>query len=139
MVPGAFVVLEALPLTPNGKVDRRALPAPDASALPGAVYEAPATPTEEAVAEMWRDILKVPRVGATDNFFELGGHSLLATQVVARIRNVLSVTLPVRTLFEARTVRELAKRVDDEKARGGGTRTIGAISRDRYRIPVVKP
>ncbi|HLM66178.1 MAG TPA: amino acid adenylation domain-containing protein, partial [Longimicrobium sp.] len=112
MVPSAFVRMEAMPLTPSGKTDRRALPAPDAADLPEAAYEAPATPTETAVAEMWQDILRVPRVGATDNFFELGGHSLLATQVVARIRTVLSVTRPVRTLFEARTVRELAARVD---------------------------
>ena len=139
MVPGAFVLMEALPLTPSGKTDRRALPAPDAADVPASAYEAPSTPTETAVAEMWRDILRVPRVGATDNFFELGGHSLLATQVVARIRNLLGATLPVRTLFEARTVRELAARVDAEKARGGGARGIGAISRDRYRIPVVKP
>jgi amino acid adenylation domain-containing protein len=139
MVPGAFVRMEAMPLTPSGKTDRRALPAPDAADLPESAYEAPATPTETAVAEIWSDILRVPRVGATDNFFELGGHSLLATQVVARIRTVLTVTLPVRTLFEARTVRELAARVDAEKAKGGSARTIGAISRDRYRIPVVKP
>jgi amino acid adenylation domain-containing protein len=140
MVPSAFVVMDAFPLTPSGKVDRKALPAPDAAAVAAPAYEPPATPAEAAVAQIWADILRVERVGAGDNFFELGGHSLLATQVVARIRTTLDVTLPVRTLFEARTVRELAARVDAEKARGGpAVRGIGAVSRDRFRIPVVRP
>jgi amino acid adenylation domain-containing protein len=136
MVPSAFVAMDIFPKTPSGKVDRRALPAPDASATAAHVYEAPATPTEEAVAEIWAAILRVERVGATDNFFELGGHSLLATQVVARIRTTQGVSLPVRTLFEARTVRELAARVDAEKAAGTAKRGIGGVSRDRYRLPV---
>ena len=140
MVPGAFVVMQAFPLTPSGKVDRRALPAPDASATAAEAYQAPATPTEEAVAQIWADILRLERVGAGDNFFERGGHSLLATQVVARIRTTLGIALPVRTLFEARTVRDLAARVDAEKAKGGaGARGIGSVSRDRYRIPVARP
>jgi amino acid adenylation domain-containing protein len=136
MLPSAFMTLEALPLTPNGKVDRRALPEPEA--VEAATFEPPATPTEEAMAAMWAEILRAPRVGATDNFFELGGHSLLATQVVARIRSTLGVSLPVRTLFEAPTVREMAARADAEKARGPGLRSIGAVSRDRYRVQMVK-
>ena len=139
MVPAAFVPLDALPLTPNGKLDRRALPAPEFTTAEDA-YVAPATPTEASVAAIWADILRLERVGATDNFFQLGGHSLLATQVVARIRTTLEVTLPVRTLFETHTVRELAERVDAEKARGGsGMRGVGSVSRDRYRLSVRRP
>ncbi|NOK39811.1 AMP-binding protein, partial [Corallococcus exercitus] len=82
MVPSAFVVLEALPLTPSGKVDRKALPAPEAP-VSTAEYVAPRNPTEEKLAALWAQVLRVPRVGATDHFFELGGHSLLATQLVS--------------------------------------------------------
>ncbi|HST62540.1 MAG TPA: AMP-binding protein, partial [Longimicrobium sp.] len=139
MVPAAFVTLEALPLTANGKLDRRALPAPEFRADED-TYVAPATPTEQAIAAIWADILGLEQVGATDNFFELGGHSLLATQVVARIRTTLEVSLPVRALFETHTVRELAERVDTEKARGGsGMRGVGSVSRDRYRLSVKRP
>jgi amino acid adenylation domain-containing protein len=139
MVPAAFVPMDALPLTPNGKLDRRALPAPEFTAARD-TYVAPATPSEEAVAAIWADILRLEQVGATDNFFELGGHSLLATQVIARIRATMEVTLPVRTLFQTRTVRELAERVDAEKARGGsGMRGVGSVSRDRYRLSVGRP
>jgi len=104
------VVLDQFPLTPNGKIDRRALPAPELSAADS--YVAPRTPIEELVAQVWRDVLHVERVGVTDNFFTLGGHSLLATQVVARLRSVLAVDVPLRSLFEQPTVTGLAQCVD---------------------------
>ncbi|MFP2934789.1 condensation domain-containing protein, partial [Pyxidicoccus sp. 3LG] len=111
MVPSAFVALPALPLNTSGKVDRKALPAPDASAVRHSPYVAPSTPTETALAEVFSRVLGVERVGAQDNFFELGGHSLLATQVVAFIRAALGVELTVRAFFEAPTVAALARRV----------------------------
>jgi acyl carrier protein len=111
MVPSAFVVLEALPLTPNGKVDRKALPAPEDDAVVCGEYVAPRTPTEEVLAGIWRELLKLERVGVHDNFFELGGHSLLAMRVIARIREELAVELPLRVLFETPSVAELCERV----------------------------
>ncbi|HET6763277.1 MAG TPA: amino acid adenylation domain-containing protein, partial [Longimicrobiaceae bacterium] len=131
MVPSAFMVLDALPMTPNGKVDRRALPEPEvATAID--VNVAPATPTEQALADIWRDVLGVEHVSRHDDFFELGGHSLLATRVVSRIRQTLEVDLPLRTLFEAPTLSELSHRIDAE--RGTGAELDAAMQRaDRTR------
>ncbi len=109
MVPGAIVLLERLPLNANGKVDRRALPAPERKA---AAYVAPRTATEEVLAAIWAVVLGVERVGTGESFFELGGHSLLATQVVSRARQAFGVEVPLRALFEAPTVAELAGRIE---------------------------
>jgi len=113
MVPSAFVMLERLPLTPNQKVDRKALPAPELLTFTSeGGYSAPANPTEARLAEIFARVLGLPRVGTRDSFFELGGHSLLATQVVSRIREDLGLEIPVRRLFEAPTVVELALHLD---------------------------
>ncbi|HLK58120.1 MAG TPA: amino acid adenylation domain-containing protein, partial [Chthonomonadaceae bacterium] len=110
MVPSAFVLLDALPLNTNGKVDRKALPAPDAESREE-TYVAPRNPIEEGMAQIWSEVLNLERIGIHANFFELGGHSLLATQVISRIRTTFQTELPVRALFEAPTIAELAERL----------------------------
>ncbi|MEO5731503.1 MAG: amino acid adenylation domain-containing protein, partial [Byssovorax sp.] len=120
MVPSAFVVLAALPLSPNGKVDRRALPAPDASRVDAAAYTAPRTEVEAALIDVVQEVLRIERVSIHDDFFALGGHSLLATQVISRIRAALGVELPLRALFEAPTVAGLGARVEAAQRAGAG-------------------
>jgi amino acid adenylation domain-containing protein len=114
MVPSAFVVLDALPLTPNGKVDRKALPMPD-QRQPDSDdgFIAPRTEVEEAIATVWRDVLRVERLGIHENFFDLGGHSLLATQVISRMRNLFQLDLPLRLLFEKPTIEELGLTIEE--------------------------
>ncbi|SCL14714.1 amino acid adenylation domain-containing protein [Micromonospora nigra] len=113
MVPAHVVTLERFPLTPNGKTDRSALPQFD-GARPdlGREYVAPRTGTEEAVAAAWREILGVEKVGVHDDFFALGGHSLLATRVAFKLRGVLGVEVPVRTLFDRPVLADLAHVID---------------------------
>jgi surfactin family lipopeptide synthetase A len=111
MVPAAVVMLEAIPLTPNGKVDRKALPVPDLHI--DADYVPPSTPTEIAVAGIWREVLQVERVGIHDNFFDLGGNSLLATQVVSRSRARFGLDIALRQLFGSPTVAELSAWIDN--------------------------
>ncbi|WP_405497091.1 non-ribosomal peptide synthase/polyketide synthase [Nocardia sp. NBC_00511] len=113
MVPAAFMVLERLPLTVNGKLDRRALPEPIAEA---AVYRAPVSAAEIAVAQVISEVLEVEQVGLDDGFFLLGGNSLSATRVAARLGSALGVTVPVRLVFETTTVAELAARVAGQAA-----------------------
>ncbi|MEP7308959.1 MAG: amino acid adenylation domain-containing protein [Acidobacteriota bacterium] len=115
--PQMFAHLRRLPLTLNGKVNIRALPglAELRERLVPKSAE-PRTPSELAIAGIWSDVLRVTRFGVHDSFFELGGHSLLATQVVSRIRDLTSIELPLRTIFEAPTIATLAARIDDARA-----------------------
>ncbi|HEX6373282.1 MAG TPA: amino acid adenylation domain-containing protein [Longimicrobium sp.] len=112
MVPAAFVRLDAFPLTPNGKLDRRALPAPGDDAFARRGYEAPVGETEQALAEVWADVLRVERVGRWDDFFELGGHSLLAVRVISRVRQVLAVEVALAELFAHPVLAEFARELE---------------------------
>jgi len=111
MVPSTYIRLDALPLTPNGKIDRAALPAPEHDAVIPEEHVAPRTPAEELLSSIWCEVLRLERVGAYHNFFEIGGHSLIAMRVVARIREVFKIELPLRALFEAPTIVGLAERI----------------------------
>ncbi|SDM57636.1 non-ribosomal peptide synthetase [Allokutzneria albata] len=113
LVPSAFVPMDALPLTPNGKIDRRALPAPDGYLDSGTTYVAPSSRAESVLADIWAEVLGVPRVGVRDNFFDLGGDSILSIQVISRIRSALAVDISPRALFTTPTVEGLAAALED--------------------------
>ncbi len=122
MVPSQWVLLDGLPLTPNGKLDVRALPEPEqGGARQADAYVAPATDTEIAVAAVWREVLRLERIGADDNFFEIGGHSLLAVQVVMKLREHQGVDLALGTIFASPTIGTLAAAIDAARYLQGAT------------------
>jgi acyl carrier protein len=112
MVPSAFVMLENLPLTANGKLDRSALPAPGLAALVSRQYEAPRGELEELLAEVWRSLLHVERVGRRDNFFELGGHSLSGMRMIARVAEQFALQLSIAVLFQYPTIQQMAQLIE---------------------------
>jgi amino acid adenylation domain-containing protein len=112
MVPAAFVPMVTLPMTANGKVDRAALPEPDASNTLQTAAREQFTPVQKRIANIVTALLKIETVGLDDNFFLLGGHSLLGTQIIAKIAGSFGITLPLRTLFDAPTVRKLSAVVE---------------------------
>jgi len=114
-VPSTIVRLDELPLTANGKLDRKALPRPGMVREDlRARYMAPSTPTEEALAVIWADLLAIDKVGAEDDFFELGGHSLLAVKMLARVHEQLGVEIFLTTVFECPTLAALAAAVAEQ-------------------------
>jgi amino acid adenylation domain-containing protein len=116
MVPSAFVSMDVLPLTPNGKVDKRALPKPQLiQSGDGKKYVAPSTPIEEVLAGIWRELLKLEKVGIHDNFFELGGNSLLSIQIIDRL-NRAGLNFSPSQFFHHQTIAELASVVVTSRA-----------------------
>jgi len=134
MVPSVFVRMEQLPLLPSGKVDRRALPAPDKfERAQHGEYRPPRTLIEETLCGIWEEVLGRDRISADDHFFDLGGHSLLATQVVSRLKEALSVELPLTRFFQTPVLSELAQFIEHH-LRPGGERVeppLQPLSRER--------
>jgi amino acid adenylation domain-containing protein len=113
MIPTLFVVLDKLSQTTNGKVDRASLPVPTRdNILSYEVAASPLTSTEQRVSGIVSSLLGLEQVAVEDNFFMLGGHSLLGTQIIARVKEIFQVELPLRSLFESPTVRLLSQEIE---------------------------
>ncbi|MBD1865229.1 MULTISPECIES: non-ribosomal peptide synthetase [Trichocoleus] len=118
MIPSGFMLLTTLPMTPNGKIDRNALPTFNPALTTTATdFVAPRTAVEEVMAEIWAEVLGLEQVSTHANFFELGGHSLLGVQIISRLRTIFQVELPLRSLFEAPTIANLAQALEIESHR----------------------
>ena len=138
MIPAALVELKKLPLTANGKVDRKQLPEPEERAA--REYKAATTATEELVAQIWAEVLKVDNISTDENFFDLGGHSLLATQVISRIREGFQLEIPLRIMFEAPVLHSFATAIDTAKSSGSAkaaSSPIRRVARQVYRVASV--
>jgi amino acid adenylation domain-containing protein len=124
MIPSDFLLVDAFPLLPSGKVNRKALSSMAAERIVAErTFVAPRTETEEKLTQIWREVLSIDQVGVEDNFFDIGGHSLIVIQVIARIRKVLDVEVPFRTLFEEPTIAALADQVNKAIGKGLKART----------------
>src|SRR5581483_11548204 len=111
MVPAVLMIVPQLPMNANGKADRWALPPPDVG-VELQQYVAPRTPLEAALAGIWGELFRLPRIGIHDDFFQLGGHSVLAMRLVSRIRQVLAIELPLRSVFENPTLLQLSVQIE---------------------------
>ncbi|HVG10759.1 MAG TPA: amino acid adenylation domain-containing protein [Thermoanaerobaculia bacterium] len=112
LIPSLILLVDSFPRTPSGKIDRRALARMEVQEPIAEGFEAPRTPVEEQIAEVWSEVLKRPRIGIRDDFFALGGHSILAIQVATRLREAFGVEVPLRQIFEASTLADLAREVE---------------------------
>ncbi|MEZ4691265.1 MAG: non-ribosomal peptide synthetase, partial [Ignavibacteria bacterium] len=112
MIPAVWVEMKFFPVTSNGKIDRKAFPDPEISETISAHYQEAESEIEIRLTELWKEILKIEKIGINDNFFELGGHSLLATRAVSAIRKQFSVNIPIKSLFEFTSIADLGKYID---------------------------
>ncbi|MFA0960210.1 amino acid adenylation domain-containing protein [Roseivirga sp. BDSF3-8] len=116
MVPAYYVKVDTIPVTANGKVDRKALPEITQDDLLVNEYIAPSTSIETTLAEMWKKVLQVDKVGVMDDFFELGGHSLHITRMLYEINAIFDIKLEIKHVFAARNISTLAQLIENEVA-----------------------
>jgi amino acid adenylation domain-containing protein len=119
MIPAAFITLAALPLTLNGKIDRRALPMPEADhPRLNEVFIEPRHNMEKRIAHIWKEVLRLDRVGIHDNFFELGGHSLLMVRIRGKLEEAFGRSLSMAEMFQCPTIHTLSQQLcrDDDEA-----------------------
>ncbi|OYD09603.1 non-ribosomal peptide synthetase [Paludifilum halophilum] len=138
MIPSAFLHLEQMPVTSSGKVDYRRLPEPKKRTTTRE-YKAFSTPEEKMLLEIWSDVLPKEDISVDDNFFEHGGHSLLALQIISRIKNIFGIHLPLKCIFEAPTISELAAMIQkrEESSQPSFPESeIKALRREQYQKSV---
>ncbi len=109
MLPSAFVLLDKLPLTPSGKIDRKSLPQVESAwSVTAQGYVTASYELEQQLVDIMQHVLQREKIGIEDNFFEIGGHSLLATQFISHVQDTLQIPLPLKVLFNAPTIKEMA-------------------------------
>jgi len=130
MIPSVFVFLDKMPVIGIGKIDRNALPAPTGRrpAL-DQPHVPPTNGVEEKLSRIWAEVLSIDEVGLHDNFFDLGGHSLSAFRVITGVIQTFQLELPVKALFEAPTVAEMAKIIGRNQAKRAGTEELAQMLR----------
>ncbi len=114
MIPSYFIQIDEMPLTPNGKIDRKALYdinlfLSDEGMQTGVEYEASRNEIEQKLVEIWREVLRVEKIGINDNFFEIGGHSLKATSLISKIHKMLNVEVPLKEIFANPTIKGISE------------------------------
>ncbi|WP_432153149.1 amino acid adenylation domain-containing protein [Streptomyces tricolor] len=135
MVPSAVVLLDALPLSPNGKVDRRALPVPEGAAAPAQRAAGPLDAEEQRIHDAFTAVLGTERIDPDASFFALGGDSLLSIRLRTALEHT-GVTFDLPDLYEAPTVRALARRTRPYVPAGPHTRPFSLLSAaDRDLLP----
>ncbi|MBK8983265.1 MAG: amino acid adenylation domain-containing protein [Ignavibacteria bacterium] len=107
MIPSAFIILDKIPYTPNGKIDKKSLPPPDDILISTDSYTEPVKPVEIILSKIWKDILKIEKVGINDNFFELGGDSIISIQIISRA-NQEGIKISPKQIFQHQTIAELS-------------------------------
>ncbi|MDQ1355343.1 MAG: hypothetical protein QG657_5653, partial [Acidobacteriota bacterium] len=118
MIPAYFIQLERMPLTGSGKIDRKALPEPDETFIDtGVEYVAPGTEIEKKLTSIWRQLLRLERIGINDDFFQVGGDSILVNRCIARIREEMHAEIPLRKFFERPFIKALAEEIQKQERR----------------------
>jgi aryl carrier-like protein len=127
VIPAEFVTLDELPRTLSGKIARKALEAIPAPAVSPPSFRAPGTPVEEALHEVWTELLAIPRLSVEEDLLSLGGSSLTAMRLILRVRDVFGVELTIHDLFSVPTVAAMARLLEDRLIASANAGSLGDL------------
>jgi iturin family lipopeptide synthetase B/iturin family lipopeptide synthetase C len=113
MIPAHFIRVDAFPLTHSGKVDRKALRSMGERLPAGEEFSPAKSETEKILAEAWKEVLNIERVGINDNFFEVGGNSINIVAIALHLKEKLGKEAPLAGMFRYPTIALFAKYLDE--------------------------
>ncbi len=119
MVPTYFVRIDKIPLTSNGKLDKKALPPAIQNIATDALFENPSTSYEEALLELWQEVLSTETISIHDNFFDLGGNSILLVKLHGKINALYPDVIELTDLFSKGKIAEQAEFISQKIASSG--------------------
>jgi amino acid adenylation domain-containing protein/thioester reductase-like protein len=109
MIPSYFIMLDKLPINKNGKLERKLLPIPDSNVASEVEYVPPRNNVEEKLVELWKQVLRVEKIGINDNFFALGGDSLKAIEIISKL--IIDFDVKTNDIFRYQTIAALAEKL----------------------------
>lgn len=111
MIPTHIIPLEKMPVNLNGKIDKTKLPS---IAIIKTEMTSAKNKTEEILLKIWQSILGLEEISTNSDFFELGADSLCSIKLISEIYEKLNIKIPIKVIFEHRTIISLAQYIDEE-------------------------
>lgn len=111
MIPTKYIWLSSIPLTANGKINKKELKLPDE--ITDNMIVEPQNKTEAEVADIWKQVLRIPKISVFDDYFDLGGDSLQLLIIISELEIKFGIKLAYSDLLYNTTIKKTAYLIEN--------------------------